>query len=102
MGGSWPCPLGGDKHRFKTTDEGVAEVCEIMEKFAKKYAAKREAQAEARGEARGEVRGEKNGRLKTVISLIKKGKLSEDEAADEIGMTLEEFKKNMKASLTAQ
>ncbi len=84
-----------DRMRFlKETDEGVAEVCEIMEDFAERYAAKRE--------ARGEARGEKNGRLKTVISLIKKGKLSEDEAADEIGMTLEEFKKNMEACSTAQ
>ena len=80
-----------DRMRFlKETDEGVAKVCEIMEDFAERYAAKREAL------------GEKNGRLKTVISLIKKGKLSENEAADEIGMTLEEFKKNMESCSTAQ
>ena len=88
-----------DRMRFlKETDEGVSEVCEIMEEFV----AKREARAEARGEARGEASGEKKGRLKTVISLIKKGKLSEAEAADEIGMTLEEFKNNLETCSTVQ
>ena len=65
-------------------------MCEIVEEFAERYAAKREA------------RGEKKGRLKTVISLLKKGKLSEPEAADEIGMTLEEFRKNLETCSTVQ
>ena len=70
---------------LKETDEGVAEVCEIMEE----YGAKRE--------ARGEARGEEKGKLKSVVSLLKKGIITEKEAADEIGMTVDDFKKAMRA-----
>lgn len=75
-----------NRMRFlKETDEGVAEVCEIMEE----YGAKRE--------ARGEARGEEKGKLKSVVSLLKKGIITEKEAADEIGMTVDDFKKAMGA-----
>ncbi|WP_276840006.1 Rpn family recombination-promoting nuclease/putative transposase [Anaerovibrio lipolyticus] len=80
-----------DRMRFlKETDEGVAEVCEIMEK----YGAKRE--------ARGEERGEKRGKLMVVIDLLKDGIISEQVAADKVGMTVDEFKKEMEAYLPVQ
>ena len=75
---------------LKETDEGVAEVCEIMEK----YGAKRE--------ARGEERGEKRGKLMVVIDLLKDGIISEQVAADKVGMTVDEFKKEMEAYLPVQ
>ncbi len=80
-----------DRMRFlKENDEGVAEVCEIMEK----YGAKRE--------ARGEERGEKRGKLMVVIDLLKDGIISEQVAADKVGMTVDEFKKEMEAYLPVQ
>ena len=46
--------------RFKTTEEGVKEMCEIIER--------NRAEAYAEGETRGEIRGT----LKTLINLVKK------------------------------
>ena len=66
-------------------DEGVAEVCEIMEEYG------------AIREACGEARGEEKGKLKSVVSLLKKGIITEKEATDEIGMTVDDFKKAMGA-----
>ena len=65
-------------------------MCEIMEK----YGAKRE--------ARGEERGEKRGKLMVVIDLLKDGIISEQVAADKVGMTVDEFKKEMEAYLPVQ
>lgn len=66
---------------LKETDEGVAKVCESVERFAERYAARREAKV----------------KLESVVSLLKKGKITEEDAADEIGMTVDEFKKAMEA-----
>ena len=66
---------------LKETDEGVAIVCESVEKFAERYAARREARV----------------KLESVVSLFKKGKITEEDAADEIGMTVDDFKKAMEA-----
>ena len=52
-------------------------MCEIIEKY----------KAEGRAEGRIESL------LKMAVSLWKKGKLTEQEAADEAGISLEEFKK---------
>ena len=45
------------------------------------------------GIAVGEARGEVKGALRTVISLLHKGRLTEAEAAEETGMSLDEFRK---------
>ncbi|KHM51293.1 hypothetical protein NZ47_11120 [Anaerovibrio lipolyticus] len=60
-------------------------MCEIMEEYG------------AIREARGEARGEEKGKLKSVVSLLKKGIITEKEATDEIGMTVDDFKKAMGA-----
>lgn len=52
-------------------------MCEIIEKY------------KAEGRAEGRIEG----LLKMAVSLRKKGKLTEQEAADEAGISLEEFKK---------
>ena len=52
-------------------------MCEIIEKY------------KAEGRAKGRIEG----LLKMAVSLWKKGKLTEQEAADEAGISLEEFKK---------
>ena len=56
-------------------------MCESVEKFAERYAARREARV----------------KLESVVSLFKKGKITEEDAADEIGMTVDDFKKAMEA-----
>ena len=48
-------------------------------------------------EARGEARGKKKGILKTLASLIKKGRLTVEEAAEEAGMSIAEFNKAIAA-----
>ena len=45
------------------------------------------------GEARGEKRGEKRGQSKTVMSLLCKGHISIDVAADELGISVAEVQK---------
>ena len=52
-------------------------MCEIIEKY----------------KAEGRTEGRIEGLLKMAVSLWKKGKLTEQEAADEAGISLEEFKK---------
>ena len=44
-----------------------------------------------RAEARGEARGKQEGRLEILASLVKKGRLSLTEAAEEANMTPAEF-----------
>lgn len=65
------------KRIFKTTEEGVNEMCEIIERN----------RAEARAEGRAE------GRLSILTKLVKLNKLSIKEAADEADMTEADFKK---------
>lgn len=43
-----------------------------------------------------ENKGKEEGALKTLVSLVKKGLLAIEEAADELGVTVEEFQKKMK------
>ena len=56
-------------------------MCEIIEKY------------KTEGFAQGFVQGFAEGFLQAAVSLWKKGKLTEQEAADEAGISLEEFKK---------
>lgn len=60
-------------------------MCEIIEKY--------KAEGFAQGFAQGFVQGFAEGLWQAAISLWKKGKLTEQEAADEAGISLEEFKK---------
>ena len=64
-------------------------MCEIIEKY------KTEGKAEgiAEGMAQGMAQGLAKGLLQMAVSLWKKGRLTEQEAADEAGISLEEFKK---------
>ena len=55
--------------------DGDGVMCEIIEKY------------KAEGRAEGRIEG----LLKMAVSLWKKGKLTEQEAADEAGISLEEF-----------
>ena len=56
-------------------------MCEIIEKY------------KAEGVAEGRAKGRVEGLLQMAVSLWKKGRLTEQEAADEAGISLEEFKK---------
>ena len=56
-------------------------MCEIIEKY------------KVEGVAEGRVEGRIEGLLQMAVSLWKKGRLTEQEAADEAGISLEEFKK---------
>ena len=60
-------------------------MCEIIEKY--------KAEGFAQGFADGFAQGLTEGFLQAAISLWKKGRLTEQEAADEAGISLEEFKK---------
>ncbi|MBQ2009140.1 MAG: hypothetical protein IIW64_09635, partial [Selenomonadaceae bacterium] len=51
------------------------------------------AEGRIEGRAEGRAEGRIEGLLKMAVSLWKKGRLTEQEAADEAGISLEEFKK---------
>ena len=75
------------KRLFKHTEKGVSEMCEIIEKY------------KAEGRAEGRAEGIAKGILQMAVSMWKKGKLTEQEAADEAGISLEDFKKAVAASV---
>ena len=72
------------KRIFKTTEEGVNEMCEVIERN------RAEARAEGRAEKRAEGRAE--GRLSLLTKLVKLNKLSIKEAAYEADMTEADFR----------
>ena len=51
--------------------------------------------ARKEGEAYGEARGRVEGRLENLLSLVKKGLISEEIAAEEAGMSVEAFAQKM-------
>ena len=69
------------KRIFKTTEEGVNEMCEVIERN----------RAEARAEGRAEGRVE--GQLSLLTKLVKLNKLTLKEAADAADMTEANFRK---------
>ena len=85
------------KRLFKHTEEGVSAMCEIIEKYKAEGMAQGMAMGRAEGRIEGRAEGRAEGRieglLKMAVSLWKKGRLTEQEAADEAGISLEEFKK---------
>ncbi len=64
-------------HKYKETEEGVSEMCKMME--------------DMRNNA--QEAGEKIGMIKTLIALVKDGILSLAEAAKRADMTVDEFEK---------
>ena len=59
------------KRIFKTTEEGVRQMCEIIERNRREAAAEAAAKALARGRAEGRAEGEAKGRVETIVSSIK-------------------------------
>ena len=57
------------------------------------YGAEREAKGEAKGRAEGEIKGRAEGTIKTLLRMIKRGLLTEEEAAADANMTAAEFRK---------
>ena len=51
------------------------------------------AEGKAEGKAEGRIEGKAEGMLRLAVSLWKKGKLTESEAAEEAGVSLDEFQK---------
>ena len=72
-------------------------MCEIIEKYKAEGMAQGMAMGRAEGRIEGRAEGRAEGRveglLKMAVSLWKKGRLTEQEAADEAGISLEDFKK---------
>lgn len=66
---------------LKETEAGVSKMCEVMEELMKKYGQEKETE----------------GALRMALSMLKKGRLTEDEAAEETGMTVTEFRKAVAA-----
>ena len=74
-------------------------MCEIIERNRAEAYAEGEAHGEARGEAHGEARGMARGMLTTLINLLKKNRITVEEAAEDANMTVTAFKAEMAAFL---
>ena len=68
------------KRRFKTTEEGVSEMCEVMERY------------KAEGRAEGMAEGMAKGKAEVVIELLKE-KLSIEMIARATKLTVEQITK---------
>ena len=62
-------------------------MCEAMDVIAQRI----ENKGIRKGEARGIRKGIQQGKLETVMSMYRKGKLTMDECAEELGMTANQF-----------
>jgi predicted transposase YdaD len=65
----------------------------VLELYSEKLLRRGEARGEARGRKAGLAEGEARGMLSTLCSLVKKGLLSVSDAAKELGVSEEAFKK---------
>ena len=63
----------------------------ILERAEIRGIEKGRAEGEARGRAEGEIQGRMEGRLNVLASLVRKGLLPMETAADEAGLTPAEF-----------
>ncbi len=91
-------PKASDRKRiFKTTEEGVRQMCEIIERNRREAAAEAAEKARAEALVEGEAKGRLEGVLRTALSMIKKGRMTEDEAAEEAKMSLSDFRKAVAA-----
>ena len=70
-------------------------MCEAMDVIAQRIENKGIKKGEARGIRKGEAngirKGIQQGKLETVVSMYRKGKLTMDECAEELGMTANQF-----------
>ena len=65
----------------------------VLELYSEKLLRRGEARGKTEGIVEGEARGRKAGMLATLCSLVKKGLLSVSDAAKELGVSEEAFKK---------
>lgn len=79
------------KHMLKHTKEGKNKMTALIREVFKDEFEENERKAKAIGEKIGEKKGEKKGVLSTLYNLIKKGRLTIEEAAQDIGMSIDEL-----------
>ena len=75
--------------------EDVSKVCNYSDAMIMLGEKKGIEIGEQRGEKRGIEIGEKRGAIKTLIRMVNKGKYTIEEAAEEAGITVPEFKAEM-------
>ena len=66
-------------------------MCEAMDVIAQRIENKGIKKGEASGIRKGIRQGIQQGKLETVMSMYRKGKLTMDECAEELGMTTNQF-----------
>ena len=80
---------------LKHTKEGKSKMTALIREVFKDEFEEKERKAEAKGKKEGkkegEKKGEKKGVLSTLYNLIKKGRLTVEEAAQDIGMSIDEL-----------
>ena len=72
---------------IKVPEKGEITMCEAMDVIAQRI----ENKGIRKGEANGIRKGIQQGKLETVVSMYRKGKLTVDECAEELGMTVNQF-----------
>jgi hypothetical protein len=84
-----------DEYGFKLTDafnEEVDTMCNLSEGIARKNKAEGINEGRVLGRAEGRKEGIEIGRIESFVGLVKKGLLTIEQAANELGKSVEEFK----------
>ena len=76
---------------IKVPEKGEITMCEAMDVIAQRIENKGIRKGEANGIRKGIRQGIQQGKLETVVSMYRKGKLTVDECAEELGMTVNQF-----------
>ena len=76
--------IDAEVNTVRSCDEWRREYMTLALEMDRKY---------SEGKAEGRIEGKAEGMLRLAVSLWKKGKLTESEAAEEAGVSLDEFQK---------
>ena len=71
-------------------------MCEVLDRAEERGRKIGEEIGERRGEKRGERRGIRKGKLQLLRKWVRSDRISIESAAEEIGMTVDEFRKEAK------
>ena len=81
---------------LKETEEGRAVMCKLMEELCVESREEGLQAGRAEGRAEGLSAGREEGTIGTLNRLVRNGRLTIEEAADDAGMSVDEFERKVK------
>ena len=87
---------GGDYNKGGEGRGKPKNMCEVLDRAEERGRKIGEEIGERRGEKRGERRGIRKGKIQLLRKWVRSDRISIESAAEEIGMTVDEFRKEAK------